>query len=86
MVELTDEAVALAKRELTNEWRAGPDLPDDLLDALPALQAAGLVERRFRDSGPAHMRGTSDGITISLSACWHFRLSEAAQETADGQS
>jgi hypothetical protein len=68
------EAVCAAIGLLGSQWMAGPELPDEVLDQLGHLRAAGLIERRFGDFAASTRRCDEDGIAIHMSACWWFRL------------
>lgn len=62
---------------LSSEWQAGPDLPESVTRHLYDLQQAGLVERDFRDMRAPEYTGSADELTVRLSGCWHFRLTDA---------
>ncbi len=59
---------------LSADWSAGPDLPDHVLSELNALQAAGLVMRRFGDQALPALTVDEDAIRLKVRACWHFCL------------
>ena len=63
-----------ALSHLSDDWQAGPELPDHVICELADLRTAGLVERQFRDMAPPVT--TSDGRSIKtrIGACWFFRL------------
>lgn len=62
-----------------DDWKAGPLLPDDALEAIRELRGAGLIERRFLDKQPAQIKSLGDGFSAHISACWHFRLTDAGR-------
>lgn len=77
---------------LSDEWRAGPDLPDDVIDHLLPLREAGLVEREFADWIKNNGPYAREDLRIEISACWWFRLTplglavrKILMEQTDGQ-
>jgi hypothetical protein len=59
------------------QWTAGPTLSDATISEIMSLEALGLLDRRFRDEGPPiHSIGEAC-LSVKLSACWHFRLTNA---------
>lgn len=78
---MTPEAKAIAAKltDFGYDWRAGPDLPDEAIRAIPELRRAGLIERAFLDEAPAKISLRDGAIAVGLRACWHFRLTDAAR-------
>lgn len=74
--ELIERADRDALEYLGDEWHAGPDLPDSVLDRIDDLRAAGLVERQFGDMGPLETDETIDGFKVRVGACWYFAVTE----------
>ena len=74
IAESLTEAQKACVRGLSENWEAGPDLPDDILDNLTWARSAGLVEREFADMGQPDCSKTIDGFSVRCGACWWFRL------------
>lgn len=60
----------------SDEWGAGPDLPDFVLDEVTQLREQRLVKREFGDMGPPETSEMIDGFSVSVGCCWWFHITD----------
>ena len=80
-----DRSELLALAWLGNDWHAGPDMPDHVLDVITPMREAGLVERKFGDMGPVETSERIDGFDVHIGACWWFRITDKGRAFAAQQ-
>lgn len=70
------EAQRRAVLHFGNEWLPGPELPDEIIDEIDGLVSLKIVGRQFADMCPPKTKASAEAITVKVSACWYFGLTE----------